>query len=185
MHLFSCEYTSLELNFCYPSLNLGCGYFLGKAQHPRTPPHPVLEVSCILSKVLSFYLCCSPSWSVLLVRKPIRCSTSLIPKGVLHTFAPLPKPERPGFTPDRVTWGSLGGDQIPLLTPKGRTIIWIGVLTSLTHGALNWLPSLFRVPLCNQDLISSALGEVSPSVRSTGLLAPDGMLSQQAGNAKS
>jgi hypothetical protein len=123
MHLFSCEYTSLELNFCYPSLNLGCGYFLGKAQHPRTPPHPVLEVSCILSKVLSFYLCCSPSWSVLLVRKPIRCSTSLIPKGVLHTFAPLPKPERPGFTPDRVTWGSLGGDQIPLLTPKGRTII--------------------------------------------------------------
>jgi hypothetical protein len=33
-HLFSCESSSLELNFCYPSLNLSCGYFLGKAQTP-------------------------------------------------------------------------------------------------------------------------------------------------------
>jgi hypothetical protein len=34
MHLFFCESPSLEMNFCYPSLNLGCGYFLGKAQPP-------------------------------------------------------------------------------------------------------------------------------------------------------
>jgi hypothetical protein len=34
MHLSSCEFHSLELKFCYPSLNLGCGYFLGKAQNP-------------------------------------------------------------------------------------------------------------------------------------------------------
>jgi hypothetical protein len=37
MPLFSCESPSLELNFCYPSLKLGCGYFPGKAQ---TPPPP-------------------------------------------------------------------------------------------------------------------------------------------------
>jgi hypothetical protein len=36
MHLFSCESPSLELNFCYSSLNLSCGYFLGKA-HPLFP----------------------------------------------------------------------------------------------------------------------------------------------------
>jgi hypothetical protein len=36
MHLFSCESPSLELNFCYPSLNLSCGYFLGKAQPPNS-----------------------------------------------------------------------------------------------------------------------------------------------------
>jgi hypothetical protein len=111
----------LELNFCYPSLNLGCGYFLGKAQQP--PPPQVLKVSCILPKVLSFYLCCYPSWSTLLVRKRSRCSTSLIPGGVSHTFTLLPKPERPGFTPDRISWGSLGGDQAPLLPPKGRPVI--------------------------------------------------------------
>jgi hypothetical protein len=34
MHLFSCDSPSLELNFCYPSLNLSCGYFLGKAPSP-------------------------------------------------------------------------------------------------------------------------------------------------------
>jgi hypothetical protein len=34
MHLFSCESSSLELNFCYSSLNLNCGYFLEKAQYP-------------------------------------------------------------------------------------------------------------------------------------------------------
>jgi hypothetical protein len=27
MHLFSCESSPLEVNFCYPSLNLSCGYF--------------------------------------------------------------------------------------------------------------------------------------------------------------
>jgi hypothetical protein len=62
MHLFSCQSPSLELNFCCPSLNFICGYF------PRNSTPPVLEVSCILPKVL-FYLCYSPSWSILLVRK--------------------------------------------------------------------------------------------------------------------
>jgi hypothetical protein len=45
---------------------------------PLTPP--VLEVSCILPKVLSFYLYCFSSWSILLVRKPRRCSTFLPPE---------------------------------------------------------------------------------------------------------
>jgi hypothetical protein len=58
--------------------------------------------------VLSFYLCCSPFWFILLVRKPSRCSTSLIPKGVSHTLTQLPKSERHGFTPDRVTMLSAG-----------------------------------------------------------------------------
>jgi hypothetical protein len=114
MHLFSFESASSELNFCYLSLNFGCGYFPGKAQ--SSPQY--WRVFCILPKVLSFYLCCSPSWSILLVRKPCRCPTSLIPRDVSHTFAPLPKPERLSFTPDRVTQGSLGDDQAPLLPLK-------------------------------------------------------------------
>jgi hypothetical protein len=104
------------------------------------------------------------------VRKPSRCSTSLIPRGVSHTFAPFPKPERPSFTPDRVTRGSLGGDQAPLLPPKGMPIVWIQVLTSLMDGAPNWFPSLLQVPLCNQDLLSGVLGEaiLHQTNRSTG-----------------
>jgi hypothetical protein len=128
MHLFSCEFPSLELNFCFTSLNLSCGYFLGKAQLP-----PVLEVFCILPKVLSFHLCCSPSWSILLVRKPSRYSTSLIPRGVSHTFAQLPKPERHGFTPDRVTrvsagrWSALCLLQAGLLfEPWFLPVWWVG-----------------------------------------------------------
>jgi hypothetical protein len=35
--LFSCESPSLEMNFCYPSLNLSCGYFPEKAQTPLIP----------------------------------------------------------------------------------------------------------------------------------------------------
>jgi hypothetical protein len=100
-------------------------------------PYPVLEVPCILHRVISFHLGCSPSWFILLVRKPGRCSTSLIPRGVSHTFTLLPKPERHHFTPYGITWESLGGDQAPLLPPKGRSIIWTWVLTSLMGGAPN------------------------------------------------
>jgi hypothetical protein len=71
-------------------------------------------------------------------------STSLIPGGISHTFALLPKPERPGFTPDSVTRGSLRGDQSPLLLPKGRPIIWTQVLTSPMGGTP--LLSLILVP---------------------------------------
>jgi hypothetical protein len=99
-------------------------------------------------------LCWFSSCSILLVRKPGRCSTSLIPGGDLQTFSQLPNPERPGFTPDRVTWGSLGGDQFPLLPPKGRPIIWTMVLTSLTSGAPLPLmvPAPHWVPLCSRAL---------------------------------
>jgi hypothetical protein len=81
---------------------------------------------------------------VYLTGKPSRYSTFLIPGGVSHTFDLFPKPEIPGFTPDRVIQGSLGGDQSPLLTPKGRSIIRTQVLTSLTSGAP--LPSLVPAP---------------------------------------
>jgi hypothetical protein len=104
----------LELNFWYPSLNLSCGYFPGKSSTPK-----VLEVSCILPKMLSFYLCCSPILVYLEDEKTWWCSTFLIS---FFTFAPLCKPDRPGFIPDRVTRESLGGDQFPLLSPKGRPI---------------------------------------------------------------
>jgi hypothetical protein len=165
IHLFSCESPSLELNFCYLFINLGCGFFPGKAQ--LTPP--ILEVSCILPKVLSFYLCCFSSWSILLMRKPSRCSTSLIPRGVSHTFAPFPKPERPSFTPDRVTRGSLGGDQAPLLPLKGRFIIQTRILTSLMNG--DPLPSLVpmphQVPSCIQGLHPNSLGGCTPPLEQT------------------
>jgi hypothetical protein len=46
---FSCESPSLDLNFCYPSLNLGCIYFPRKSS-----TLPVLEISCFLPKVLCF-----------------------------------------------------------------------------------------------------------------------------------
>jgi hypothetical protein len=36
MHLFSCESPSLELTFCYPSLNLGVTISSGKDQPPST-----------------------------------------------------------------------------------------------------------------------------------------------------
>jgi hypothetical protein len=62
--------------------------------------------------------------------------------GVLHTFALLPKPNRSSFTPGRVIWGSLGGDQSPLLPLKTRPIIQTQVLISLTGGA----PLLSLVP---------------------------------------
>jgi hypothetical protein len=51
------------------------------------------------TKCFCFSLCCSPLLSILLVRKPSRCSTFLIPE----KLALLPKPERHSFTPDRVT----------------------------------------------------------------------------------
>jgi hypothetical protein len=47
MYLFSYESPSLELNFCYLSHNFSCVYFPGKSSSP------ILEVSCILPKVLS------------------------------------------------------------------------------------------------------------------------------------
>jgi hypothetical protein len=90
MLLFSCKSFSLELNFCYQSFNLSCGYFLGKAQ--SQPQY--WRAFCILPQVLSFSVCCSPSWSILLMGKPGRYPTSLIPRGVSHTFTQLPKPER-------------------------------------------------------------------------------------------
>jgi hypothetical protein len=95
-------------------------------------------------------LCYFSSWSILLVKTPGRCLTSLIPRGVLYAFAPLPKPERLCFTPDRVTWGSLGGDQSPLLPPKGRLIIWTWVLISLTSCTPlpSLVPVLHQVPMC-------------------------------------
>jgi hypothetical protein len=51
--------------------------------------------------------------------------------------------------------------------------------------APNWFLSLLWIPLCNQDLLSDVSGEASPSIGSTGLLEPCGMLSQQAREAKS
>jgi hypothetical protein len=78
--------------------------------------------------VLSFYLCFCPSWSIFLVKKPSRCSTSLISGGVSHTFAPLPKPERPSFTPDRVIRGSLGGGQFPFCLLKAGLLFKPGFL---------------------------------------------------------
>jgi hypothetical protein len=112
MHLFSFESPSLELNFCYLSINLCCGSFQGRAQ---TSLHPSFERILHFIQSAFFHCCCFSSWSILLVRKPCRCSTSLIHRGVSPTFAPLSKPESLGFTPDRITWGSLGGDQSPLL----------------------------------------------------------------------
>jgi hypothetical protein len=79
-----------------------------KSSSPHSPPSE-LEDFFILPKVLSFYLCCSPYWSILLVRKPGRRSTSLIPGGVPHTFALLPKLERPGSPQIGLQGGSLGG----------------------------------------------------------------------------
>jgi hypothetical protein len=157
-----------NLIFVTHPLTLVVAISQGKAHHP----HPVLEVFfCILPKDLSFYFCCSPSWSILLVRKPGRCLTSLTPGGVSHTFAPLPKPERHTFTLDRVTRGSLGGDHSPLLPPTGRIIIQNCVLTSVVGGAPNWFPSLLQVPL-----LSGVPGEASPSIGSTGPLVPGGTL---------
>jgi hypothetical protein len=84
--------------------------------------------------VISFYLCCSPSWSILLVRKLGRCSTSLIPRGVSHSFTPLRNP-RDTVSPQIGLLGCLlGSDQSPLLPPKGRPIIQTQVLTSLMGG---------------------------------------------------
>jgi hypothetical protein len=79
----------------------------------------------------------------------------------------------------------LGDDQSPLLPPKSRPINQTEVLTSLTGGALKWFSSLLWVPLCNWDLSSGTEGEASPYIVSAGLLAPGGMLSQWAGDAKS
>jgi hypothetical protein len=167
--------------FVNPFLNLVCCYFPGKAQH-----HPPLSSTggfCILLKVLSFYLCCSPSWSILLVRKPNRCSTSLIPGGVSHTFT-CSLNLRDTVSPQIVLLGCLlGGDQSPLLPSKGRPIIWNWVLTSLLCGAPYWFLSLLQVPLCSWDLLSAMLGEWSPSVGSRGLLVPGGTLSQWARDA--
>jgi hypothetical protein len=64
-----------------------------------------------------------------------RCFTSLIPRGVSHTFTLLPKPERHIFTPGKVTQGSLGGDQAPLLLPKGRPIIRTRIYQSDGQGS--------------------------------------------------
>jgi hypothetical protein len=89
---------------------------------------------CILPKVLSLYMCCSPLWSILLVRKPDRRSTSLIPWGVSHTFVLLPKPERHSFIPDRVTRVSAGRWSASLLPLKGRPVIQTFVLNSLMVG---------------------------------------------------
>jgi hypothetical protein len=99
------ESPSLELNFCCPSLNLSCGDFPGTAQLPYPQYWRFLA---FYPKCFLFYLCCSFSWSICLVRKPGKCSTFLIPGSISHTFTPLWKPERPGFTPDRVTQGVSG-----------------------------------------------------------------------------
>jgi hypothetical protein len=173
MHLFSCESPSLEMNFCYPYLNLSCGCFPGRA---KAPSHQQLEVLCILPKVRSSYMCCSPTWSVLLVRKPDRCWTSLFSGGVSPTFVLFPKHERHSFTSDRVTSVTAGRWSASLPPPKSRHIIQILVFTSLTGRAPNWFMSLFWVPLCKQDLLSSMLGEASSSHRSTGLLVSGGTL---------
>jgi hypothetical protein len=66
---------------------------------------------------------------------------------------------------------------IVTLPPKGRPIVQTRVLTSLIGGAANWFLSLLWVPLCNQNSLSSTLGEVSPSVRAAGPLVPGGTLS--------
>jgi hypothetical protein len=52
-------------------------------------------------------------------------------------------------------------------------------------GAPNWFPSLLQFLLCNWDLLSGTPGEASPSIWSTGQLAPGGMLSRWAWNAES
>jgi hypothetical protein len=67
IHLFSCESHSLELNFCYPSLNLGCVFSWEKAQPPywrflafypyprETIQYPILGISYILLISLGEY----------------------------------------------------------------------------------------------------------------------------------
>jgi hypothetical protein len=129
MHLFSCESPSLELNFWHLSLNLSCGLFPEKSSTPPpTPPPAVLVVSCILPKVLSFYLCCSPCWSVLLVRKPGRCLTSLNAGGVSHTF-PHSLNLRDTVSPQtgllRGFWGVI---RLPFCLPKAGLICKPGFL---------------------------------------------------------
>jgi hypothetical protein len=115
-------------------------------------------------------LCCFSSWSILLVRKPGRCSTSLISRGVSHTFTLLPKPERLGFTPDYPRLrGGLGGAQSPLLPPKGRPIIRTGVLTCLASSAPLCLlvPAPRQVSGASEAFTPTHLGRMSPSSGST------------------
>jgi hypothetical protein len=137
MHLFSSESPTLKLNFITHHLTSVVVNF----REELKPCHPpVLEVSCILPKVLSFYLCCSPSWSILLVRKHGRFSTSLIPRGVSYTFA-CSLNLRHKVSPQKGLRGCLlGGDQVPHLLAKGWPI-WTQVLTSLrgrTYSQVCW-----------------------------------------------
>jgi hypothetical protein len=116
MHLFFCESTSLELNFCYSSLDLSCGYFQGWAQ---TTPDPPCTGGFLHFTQSAFFLFVLFLILVYLAgektQKVFNLPTS---RGVSHTFALLPKPKRPGFTPDIAIQGSLGGDRSPLLPPK-------------------------------------------------------------------
>jgi hypothetical protein len=69
----------------------------------------VLEVFLPFTQSVVFLLVFFPILVYLAGEKnPVRYSISLIPRGVTHTFAPLPKLERPSFTPDGVTRVSSG-----------------------------------------------------------------------------
>jgi hypothetical protein len=119
-----------------------------------TPP-PSTGGFLHFTKVLSFYLCCcSPSQSIWLVRKPSRCSTSLILGGVSYTFTQLRTSERQ-FHPDRVIRVSSGrwsGSHSASLSQACYS-------NPGSYQADGWssqlFPSLLQVPLCNWDLLSS------------------------------
>jgi hypothetical protein len=76
----------------------------------------------------SFLLVLFSSWSTLLVRKPSKCSTSLIPE-VSHTLSPHSLNLRDTVSPQTgLLRYLLGGDQDTLLSLKGRFIIRTGSL---------------------------------------------------------
>jgi hypothetical protein len=83
-----------------------------------------------------------PLWNRIFVTHPLtsvvavswKSSTSLIPGGVSHTFTPFPKLERPSFTPDRVTWGSLGGDQYPAPSASQRQAYYLNLSSYQSDG---------------------------------------------------
>jgi hypothetical protein len=66
---------------------------------------------------------------------------------------------------------SLGGNQAPVLPPKGSPVISTQILTSMTGRAPNWFLNFLQVSLCNQDSLPGVHEEATPSVRSTGPLA--------------
>jgi hypothetical protein len=86
----------------------------------NTPPPPVLEVYLHFTQSAFFLLVLFP---ILVYLAGEKTQKMLNLPNSWRNFALLPKLERPDFIPDRVTRGSLKGDQSPLLPPKGRPIV--------------------------------------------------------------